>query len=200
MEIAFIYAVIAGVVGYLVFGLPAQRIRSRLKVAGYRLEDTRTEPGVADAFLAVRAKATQQANFVFWTTFIVFHVAVVIIMNGYAISVEPRADFMGYAPIYAMIYGPAILIAGVFMWQMTSAVWQNVKAQSFLSVYMQTYPKSSVIREAYEIGRFQAGQTGVTIFAVIGIVVAGLYGIWFVMAMFALAQSAIECARSSKCM
>jgi hypothetical protein len=199
MEIIVMYALVAAIASYAVLELPAQRIRKQLTDVATKLKDIETVSGIDVEYGNILVDTKIRAYGMFWLTFIMFHIIVAIGYQLYAYSVEPRANF-GFGIISIVVYSPAMIVVGIFLSRLIAAITQGTRAGSYLRVQAETYPNEPVLQQAYEHGKLRKGEVGGAFATAAAIIVSIVYGLWFVFVMLAAAESAIACARSSKCM
>lgn len=191
---------VAVAAAYLILGVPAARMRAKLDAAGARLRDATVEKGLAEQFIALRKSSAKTALGVFWLWYGIALAALYMGFSAYATFVEPRAALGSWLMIDALLYGLAAVGVAVLLSMLIAVYWQAHRATDWLADCVSTYPNSPVVREVRDMVTPKAGEIGVAVVASLAVTGCLFYGLGLIAIFYTAAQTAIECARSSKCM
>lgn len=185
---------------YAIFGLPVRRYAGRIKVAAALLEDTSLPEGIGEEFLKTGQTAARSASWQYGWAVVGLIVVLFIGFSIYAVSQAPGAELMTWVILSGIIYGVALIGCSLVASKVYACYRQVVALNQMLDSAIAENPQSVVLTEAKESIRLRSSELGgsaVTLAAVVGSVLVGAgYLVFF----YAAAQTAIECARSSKCL
>lgn len=199
MEVFLLLNAAVVVVAYLILGLPARRLRRQLAAAGVRLADTTVDKDIRTTFVAMQKSNAKNAQAVFWLTLVVVYVVFGIGSQLYASSVEPGAEVSTWVMVSMLFYGIGLIGGAIILSGLVSAAWQSYKASALMDEYTQKYPNSPVLREVRDMVAPRVGEVGVSVVASLAVVGCIVYGLVLIAIFYMAAQTAIACARSSKC-
>lgn len=180
---------------YILFGTEAQRYKKRLNEVKTMLR-TKKSP-YAEGYEYVLSKARMYGQLYFWLGFIGLLVILDVGFSIYASSVEREASLNEWITISAIMYGVGLLGSSIVVSIAATRIYQLVMVMKFIDTVPVDPATSNEIAKVLKFRRGEIGTLTLTVSAIIGSVVLGVA---YLVVFFLAAQTAIECARSSKCM
>lgn len=185
---------------FLILGLPTLRLRRRLNSASTRLADTTVDRGIQEKFSFVLKDSAKKARTTFWLGLAVFCTVSLIGFQAYASSVESNANVIEWLLIYLVVLGFGLLVVALILSEAVAVHWQAYQAAKVLREYVTSYPSSPVLEEVRAMVGPRVGDVGVSVVTIVIVVACTVYGLLLIALLYMATQTAIDCARSSKCM
>lgn len=184
---------------YIFFGIIARRASKRLRAASLRL-GAMMDKSVGDEFDTLVRKVGVRAELTFWLLLIITLILLVAGFAVYAQSVEPEANLMTWLFMYVVLGGVGFLGAMLILGNLIATDVQLMVANKFLRQQEAKHPHSPVLDDVKGMLRVRVGEHGVSVLSFAALIASGLSGLVVLAVLFTAAQTAIECARSSKCL
>lgn len=184
---------------YVFFGIIARRASKRLQAASLLLH-TMPDASMADKFDSLVEKVGKRAGRTFWIVLLVTLLVLIAGFEIYAKLVNPDADMISWLSICIILGGVGFLGAMVILGDLIKVDFQLIAASRFLKQEAEEHPNSEMLTRAMDVTKVRVGEHGVSILSFAAVVGSMLSGLLVVSVLFLSAQTAIECARSSKCL
>lgn len=193
MEFFLIEAIIAAFIIFV--GVMLDR-RMRLRVS----EAVRSVSGsqaleFRARFLSTRVRSYWTGLFTYLALVIGFFLLAIIGFTAYTLLIEPHAEIGIHVILGVVMYGlvaiPLIITTGFLA--------ARVIQSNYLNKVLKEQEPTEEIERIRAILTPRVGEIGVSAMAIIAIVISALSGAAILVFLFMASQSAIECARSSKC-
>lgn len=193
------YNVIGILAFYFTLGLPAKRYKNRIKVANTLLQDTSVDPTIQNDFANLSKTTASETTRTYWVAVATTVIGMAALFSIYTKLVEPDADIATWVIVSAIYYGVAVIGATVIMSNVVVVAMQVKKLNTMIDQAIIENPQTPIIADAKEIIRVRSGELGVSMLSLTAIIGSVLVGLVYLYIFYTAAQTAIECARSSKC-
>jgi len=146
-------------------------------------------------FLSTRVRSYWTGLFMYLALFAGFLLLAIIGFTAYTLFIEPKAElgiqvFLGVI-MYGLVVIPLIITTGFLV--------ARVIQGNYLNKVLKEQEPTEEIKQIRAVLAPRVGEIGVSAMAVIAVVISALSGAAILVFLFMASQSAIECARSSKC-
>ena len=195
----FLLNAVGIVLFYLMIGIPANRYKKRVAEAIERMKDTSVDKTLSDTFASEAKNSARKGKRIFWGTSITIMLVLLVAMNIYTLQVEPTADLLTWVILDAIMYGIAFIGSLIVLSIAFSHYYQSIVMSKFIKAELAKHPNSPVIAEVGEMIRLRGGEIGVSALSITAVVGSLILGVGYLVVLFSASQTAIECARSSKC-
>lgn len=199
MESLFVVNAVLIGIGIIAFVLPARSFRKRFEAAKKRLQEAAVDQEMLNKFDSVYAAAGRRAQKWYWLCVIAALIGGGIVTQIIVMTIESRANAVAWLLGYTILMGVGALGFLIMMGVAFSRMLQLRDISRLLREAETTHPDQTVFYEAGVMvgaARGEIGTSAISLIAMIGALISGLGLIAF---FFGIAQTAIACARSSKC-
>jgi hypothetical protein len=195
MEVFIFWEVIVAVFIFVVTALLDSRARKRAEKARALIEASSFSKAVKGKFLLVADSAYKKGIAQYWLTLTVFIAVCVVGFQIYATAVEPGVIIFSWIIINLMVYGIVLLAIAISLSFLVGRATQHAMMTRFLDQQKQ----QKAVLEARSLLAFRVGEIGGSVISVIAMLGSLALGAGILILLFMATQTAIECARSAKC-
>lgn len=140
-------------------------------------------------------KSFLKAWWVYWIAVVVASMLAFVGFHIYTITIEPNASLADWLPVSLIMYGIVLVTLIGSASYLVASAYQHYALRNFL---LEKKNQTS-LEKALNILSFRSGEFGVSLFTIAAVIGSFLVGAGIVAVLFMASQTAIECARSSKC-
>lgn len=184
---------------FLLFGLPANRYKKRMFEALERMKDTSVDKNIFTNFSEVSSRSLSKARVLYLAWAAAIGIGLYIAFQVYATATEPNAHIGTWVLMYGVFYGVGFIGAIIILASAVSRYYQAAAVNKFIDTEIAIHPNSPVLADVKEMVRFRYSEVGVSTLSFVAVVGCILVGAGYLVVLYLSAQTAIECARSSKC-
>lgn len=199
MNLVIINLIFIGI-GILAFVLPAASLKKRFSAARQRLQEAAVDKELLDKFDSTLRAATRYVQKRYWLWAAVFLVGGTIVTQIITSTIESRAGVLAWLIFYVVTMGVGALAFLVMMSFAFVRMLQLRDISRLLKEAQAQHPDKAVFEEVIVLLGAARGEIGTSAISLIAMISALLSGFGLIALFFGVAQTAIECARSSKCM
>lgn len=182
---------------FIIFVVAAivSRGKSRVVAATNALKAQAVSAKVRTEFKSLASRSYMKAYSRFWLVTIVAIIAGLICFQLYAWTQAPNADVTQWVVLVVVTYGIVLATALIATSFLVATAFQHEALRSFLA----QQKAQAKLKKATTMLSPRYGELGVSLFSVAAVIGSLATGAGIIAVLFMATQTAIECARSSKC-
>lgn len=187
-------------VGIFAFVLPARSLKKRFEAAKKRLQEAAVDQELLNKFDSVLLETGRRTQARYWSAVVIILIVGGLVTQTVAMAIEPKAEIFTWLIGGAIFMGIGAVSFLIMMGVAFARVFQLRNISRLLKEAATNHPDQAVFREVGILIGAARGEIGTSAISLVAMIGALLSGLGLIALFFGVAQTAIECARSSKCM